>query len=102
MCCEYAVGSVRLLARLEAADQLHGRGALGSRSPGAAPGLVLKPLLPAQHLGDLVEVLAGFGRVEMLEDHADGHLPGGAVPQIPRYRIVHRSMPHLYASFPSS
>src|SRR3954471_12358198 len=97
--------SVRLLPRLEAADQLHGGGALGSRAPGAAPGLVLKPLLPPQDLGDLVQVVvgvAGLGSMEMLEDQADGHLPGGAVPQIPRYRIVHRSMPHLYASFQSS
>src|SRR4051812_7511002 len=89
---------MRLLPRLEAADQLHGGGALGSRAPGAAPGLVLKPLLPPQDLGDLVQVVvgvAGLGSMEMLEDQADGHLPGGAVPQIPRYRIAHRSMPHL-------
>src|SRR3954470_6118997 len=93
---------MRLLPRLEAADQLHGGGALGSRAPDAAPGLVLKPLLPPQDFGDLVQVMvgvAGFGSMEMLEDHADGHLPGGAVPQIPRYRIVHRSMTHLYTSF---
>src|SRR5436305_7737919 len=96
--------SVRLLPRLEAADQLHGGGALGSRTPGAAPGLVLEPLLPAQDLRDLVQiqVVVGLGGMEMLEDHADGYLPGGAVPQIPRNRIVHRSMPHLYASFQSS
>src|SRR3954447_10982928 len=37
---------MRLLPRLEAADQLHGGGALGSRAPGAPPGLVVRPLLP--------------------------------------------------------
>src|SRR5688572_9035753 len=89
-----ADASVAVVARLEAADQLHGGRPLGTEPARTAPGLAVQARPALEELFVLPQVGVLPGRAQHLDDQVDRLLPVGTIPEIAAGRVIGRSVRH--------